>query len=136
VRPYPDVFAHHDVIAAHFATLQRSGKYVLLRESIWLSYATRHSLPFAYALCFLAPKSTPLLRLVSFPFDLIHPVKKSTLEHVWGPISPPQLLDICVQLATAYVCFPNTEIVIARRDVDDAYRLVSGMNMLKANIDA
>jgi hypothetical protein len=41
-----------------------------------------------------------------------------------GPISPPQLLDICVQLATAYVCFPDTEVVIARRGVDDAYRRI------------
>ena len=80
IRPFPDSFAPHDVIAAHFALLQRAGKYVILRESVWLAYAIRESIPFSYALCFLAPKSSALLRLVSFRVALIHPSKKAALE--------------------------------------------------------
>jgi hypothetical protein len=39
VNPYPDAFAPHDTIAAHFARLQRKRKYVCLRESFWRAYA-------------------------------------------------------------------------------------------------
>jgi len=125
VRPYRDDFAPHSTIAAHFAGLQRAGKYIIFRESVWKAYAARNNIQFSYAYTFLAPKLTPLLRLVANPRQMVSPDKKPLLEQLWGRIRPPQLLDICSMMRAAHLCFPNQAIYGARRDVDAAYTRLS-----------
>jgi len=125
VRPYSDKFAPHSAIAAHFAGLQRAGKYIILRESIWKAYTSRKKINFSYAFTFLAPKLTPLLRLVANPRHMVSSDKKPLLENLWGTINPPQMLDICSMMLAAHTCFPDQNIYGARRDVDAAYTRLS-----------
>ena len=123
---YPASIAPHDAIAAHFARLQRSGRYIILRESFWLAYAARAAIPFAYVHCFLAPKpGAPLMRLVANPSALISPAKKQQLIHRWGRITPTQFIDLCYLLHSAYSAFPDHPIFLARRDVDSAYQRIA-----------
>jgi hypothetical protein len=66
-------------------------------------------------------KEDILMRLISNPSMLNDPELKVEYAALWGPLSPPQLADVCELIMNARKSFPGQYLVAARVDVKAAY---------------